>query len=376
MKVTCLQENLDRGLSIVSRAISSRTTLPITNNILLATDQERLKLVATNLEIAISYWIGAKVEEEGSITLPARLLGDFVHSIPQDTVSMHLLSGRKVVEVKCCRFEARMNGVDAKDFPPIPKVGEGLNAEIDAAMLRKALPRVVFAASTEDNRPVLTGVSVKFEGDMLTLASADGYRLAVYNLPLGKNIEEDVEVIVPAKTLGELNRLISDKEEPVAVTISSNKSQILFRLKNLEVVSQLIQGTFPTYEQLIPETFTTKMVIDIGDFRQVVKTAWIFAQASRSTIRLVVAPGQDTLPGKLTVSGVSEEIGDDSGEADAIVEGGGKIAFDGRYLNQLLSVLDEDRVVMEINEVHRPALFRPDGDDSYKHVIMPQMVQW
>jgi len=376
MKLTCLQENLDRGLNIVSRAVATRATLPITQNVLLSAENGRLKLVATNLEIAISCWIGAKVEEEGAITLPAGLLGEFIHSMPQDTVGMKLLSATKIMELKCLRFEGRVHGVDSKEFPPIPVVGEGLNTRIEVEALRQAITRVVFSASTEESRPVLTGVSAMFKGDTLTLAGANGFCLSIHSVPLAEAIEEDVEVIIPAKTLRELNSLLSHVEEPVQVAINAGKSQILFRSKDLEVVSQLIRGTYPDYIKLIPVDFKTKVTVSVGEFRRAVKAAWVFASEGRGIIRMVITPGEDTLPGKVVVSSSSEEVGGDDGEVDAAVEGGDRIAFDGKFLNQLLGVIDDSQLVMEINGERSPGLFRLPADETYKHIIMPTFIQW
>ncbi len=180
MKLSCLQENLSRGLGVVGRAVATRTTLPITNNVLLATDQSRLKLGATNLEMAISYWIGAKVEEEGAITVPARLLTEFVNSLPNDKIDISLSLKTKTLELKCARFEARISGIDAKDFPPIPTIDEGITARVEVEALRQGISQVAFAAASEESRPVLTGVDTQFDNDLLTLAAADGFRLAVY----------------------------------------------------------------------------------------------------------------------------------------------------------------------------------------------------
>src|SRR4030042_597299 len=190
MKLSCLQENLNRGLNIVGRAVATRTTLPITNNVLLATDQSRLKLVATNLEMAISCWIGAKVEEEGAITVPARLITEFVSSLPSEKIEISLSPKNKVLGLKCARFEARISGVDAKDFPPIPKVEDGISAKVEGEALRQGINQVVFAAATEESRPVLTGVNAEFDGSTLTLAAADGFRLAVYKLPLAEAVAQ------------------------------------------------------------------------------------------------------------------------------------------------------------------------------------------
>jgi DNA polymerase-3 subunit beta len=377
MKLSCLQENLNRGLNIVGRAVAARTTLPITNNILIATEQSRLKLAATNLEMAITCWIGAKIEEEGTITVPARLLSEFVSSLPNDKIDVSLSPRTKTLELKCARFEARISGVEAKDFPPIPKVEEGVTTKIEVDALQQGINQVVFAAATEESRPVLTGVDAQLKDDLLTLAAADGFRLAVFRLPLAAPVAEPTEAIIPARTLSELNRLSADQEEPVEITVNSNKSQALFRLKDIELVSQLVQGTFPNYTQLIPQSFNTRMTVSVDEFLRATKTASIFARDGSGIVRLVITPGAAQAPGKLTVSARSEEIGDDVGEIDAMVEGEeAKIAFNGRYLTDVLSVLHETQVALETTNPSSPGVIRPVGTDNYLHVVMPMFVQW
>ncbi len=371
MKLSCLQENLNRGLNIVGRAVATRTTLPITNNILLATDQSRLKLTATNLEMAITCWIGAKVAEEGTITVPARLLTEFISSLPSDKIDISLSPKTKTLELKCARFEARISGIDAKDFPPIPTVEEGLTTKIEVEAFQQGINQVVFAAATEESRPVLTGVDAQFEGDLLTLAAADGFRLAVYKLPLTGKVNQKTEVIIPARTLSEISRLAADQEEAVEIMVNPDKGQALFRLKDIEVVSQLVQGTFPNYEQLIPQSHNTRMVVSVAEFLRATKTASIFARGGSGIVRLVVTPG------KVTVSARSEEIGDDVGEIDATVEGEeAKVAFNGRYLTDVLSALHETQVALETTNPSSPGVLRPEGSESYLHVIMPMFVQW
>jgi DNA polymerase-3 subunit beta len=377
MKLSCLQENLNKGLSIVGRAVATRTTLPITNNVLLATEDGRLKLVATNLEMAISCWIGAKIDDEGTITIPARLLTEFVSSLPNDTIDIQLSPQTKTLGLKCARFEARISGVDAKDFPPIPSVDEGIRTTVEVDVLRQGINQVVFAAAVEESRPVLTGVSAKFEKDTLVLAAADGFRLAVYELPITTTVEQKTEVIIPARTLAELNRLISDNEEPINITLNPSKSQILFQMESVNLVSQLIQGSFPNYSQLIPQSYTTRVIVNVNDFLQATRTASIFARDGSGIVRLMITPGGETNPGKLTVSARSEEIGDDVGEIDATVEGDeSKIAFNGKYLTDVLNVLHESQVALEITNASSPGLIRPVGTDNYTHVIMPMFIQW
>ncbi len=377
MKLSCLQENLNRGLSVVGRAVAARTTLPITNNVLLTTDQSRLKLVATNLEMAISCWIGAKVEEEGAITVPARLLTEFIGSLPQEKVNINLSPRTKTLELKCARFEARISGVDAKDFPPIPKVEGGITTKVEVADFSQGISRVVFAAASEESRPVLTGVDTKLEGDLMTLAAADGFRLAVHKLPIATPVRQKTEVIIPARTLAELNRFMADQKEAVEITVSPSKGQALFHLKNIELVSQLVQGTFPNYDQLIPKSYTTRAVVSVAEFLRATRTASIFARDGSGIVRMVMTPGGETKPGKMTISARSEEVGDDVGEIDTTIEGEeSKIAFNGKYLTDVLSVLDEDQVALETTNPSSPGVLRPVGVENYIHVIMPMFVQW
>jgi DNA polymerase-3 subunit beta len=375
MKISCLQENLSRGLSVVGRAVATKTTLPITNNILLATEQSRLKLAATNLEIAISCWIGAKVEEEGAITIPARVLTEFVNSLPNERADLTL--SRHTLELRCARFEARISGIKAEDFPPIPEISEGLIVQVEPAALRLAISQVVFAAASEDTRPVLTGVHAEFDDDILTLAAADGFRLAVHKVALVTKVAEKIGFIIPGRTLSELSRFLAEQEELVEMAINPNRSQMLFRLKNVEMISQLIQGTFPNYKQLIPQSYATRAVVNTSEFLRATRAASIFARDGGGIVRLQIVPGEELSPGKITTSARSEQMGDNVGEVDAIVDGeAAKIAFNGKYLMDALSVLHEGQVALEVTTPSSPGVVRPVGSENYIHVVMPMFVQW
>ena len=377
MRLSCLQENLSRGLGIVGRAVASRTTLPITQNVLLTTDQSRLKLATTNLEIAISTWIGAQVEDEGAVTVPARLLSEFVNSLPSEKIEIALTPRPKGLYLQCARFEAHINGTDAEEFPPIPSIQEGVLAKISPQALRNAIAQVVFAAATEDSRPVLTGIKVEMEGDSFTFAAADGFRLAVHTGKLSESISEPLSFIIPARALQEVNRLLSDQEEAVELMVTPAKSQVLFRLNNVELVSQLVQGTFPDYSQLIPQSYGTRAVIGLQQFAQAARAASIFARDGSGIIRLQVTPGPEGMPGKLNISSRAEEVGDNQGEIDAKVEGDeAKVAFNSKYLLDVLSVLDIDEVALETTTPSSPGVLRPIGSDNYVHVVMPMFVQW
>jgi len=375
MKLSCIQENLSKGLGIAGRAVAARTTLPITQNVLLATDQSRLKLVATNLEMAISCWIGAKIEEEGAITIPARLLTEFISSLPNDRVDITL--NNNTLELKCARFEARINGISAEDFPPIPQVGDGICTKIEAEDLRQSIAQVAFAAATEESRPVLTGVQVEFEEEKLTLAAADGFRLAVHNASLLSSIKDKIAIIIPARALNELNRFLAEQDEPVEITLNQQKNQIMFNLKNIQMVSQLIQGTFPNYSQLIPQSYVTRAVINVAEFLRATRMSSIFARDGSGIVRLVVTPGDGPAAGKITVSARAEEIGDNVGDIDALVDGeAAKIAFNAKYLTDVLTIMHQPQVALETTTPSSPGVLRPIGTDNYVHIIMPMFVQW
>lgn len=377
MWITCLQENLSRGLGVVGRAVATRATLPVTQNVLLTTDQSRLKLTATNLEIAISTWIGAQIDHEGSVTIPARLLTEFVNQLPDDKIEIDLVDSPRGVAIQCARFKANMNGTDAEEFPPIPTVEDGTTVSVSADVLKGAIERVAFAAATEDSRPVLTGIKVEISGKSLTLAAADGFRLGVETVQLETGVEEDMGFIVPAKTMQEVQRLIGDRTEDVTITVTEPASQVLFKFGDIEIVSQLVQGAFPDYAKLIPASAGTTATVKLQDFLQATRAAAIFARDGSGIVRLIVSPGKDGAPGKVTVASRAEELGDNEGEFEATIEGDeAKVAFDSRYLLDVLGVLGSGTVTLETTTPSSPGVIRSADREGYTHVVMPMFVQW
>ncbi len=366
----------------MGRAVASRATLPVTQNVLLSIDQSMLKLSATNLEVAITTWTGASVEEEGSVTVPARLLTEFVNSLPNDRIDLGLEAGTSVLKISCARSHASIHGTDASEFPPIPTVDGDVAAQVDPVALKSAVSRVAFAAATEESRPVLTGVEMKLEGDRFSLAAADGFRLAVHHGPLLAPVESEIKVIIPARTLNELNRLLVDQEEPVEIMMTPAKGQVMFRVKGgetVEVVSQLLQGSFPNYEQLIPDRHDTRAILDLPALLRAVRTASIFARDGSNIIRLQMVPAAaDGDSAKVIISARSEEVGDNEDEIDADgIEGDeGKIAFNSRYLLDVLSVLERGKVALETTTSSSPGVLKPIDSEDYIHVVMPMFVQW
>ena len=384
MKISCLQENLSRGLAVVGRAVASRPTLPVTQNVLLSTDQNMLRLSATNLEIAMTTWIGAMVEEEGSVTVPARLLTEFVSSLGSDRIDLEMEPDSRVLQIKSGRSQANINGTDASEFPPIPTVDDAVVAQAQPAALRTAITRVAFAAATEESRPVLTGVEVKLKEGAFTMAAADGFRLAVHHGELSQPVPEEISVIIPARTMTELQRLLNDNSEPVDIMLTPQKGQVMFRLQGgdtVELVSQLLQGTFPNYDQLIPQSYTTRAILDLQQTLRAARTASIFARDGSNIVRMHVMPneeGEEGTGGRMVISARSEEVGDNEDVVDiAELEGEeGKIAFNSRYLLDVLSVLERGRVAIETTTSSSPGVFKPTDSDDYVHVVMPMFVQW
>ena len=377
MQVTCLRENLSRGLANISRAVAARATLPVTQNVLLEDDNGQLKLTATNTEISISTWIGAQIEGDGSVTVPARMLNDFVNSLPGQTVQIDLQTEPVGVVVTCDKFTATINGIAAEEFPPIPAVEGGTSVTIPADAFRGALERVVFAAATDDSRPVLTGVKVELVEDSFTLAAADGFRLAVETGKLGASVSEDVGVIVPAKTLAEVERLLGDGSSTVELSVDANGRSAKFKLDTSEIVTSLVQGTFPDYEKLIPTSYGTKATIDLASMVQATRAASIFARDGSGIIRVIVSPGNGDAGGTVKIISRAEEVGSNENELDASIEGEeSKVAFNSKFLMDVLNVLSGDNVDIETTTPSSPGVFRSAKHEGYTHVVMPMFVQW
>jgi DNA polymerase III subunit beta len=378
VKVSCLQENLARGLSIVGRAVASRSTLPILANVLLATDHGRLRLSATNLEIGINTWVGAQVEGEGAITIPARLLADFVNSLPPERVDMRLDEETQTLNLRCAKFDANIKGIGAAEFPSVPTATA--NAEplkLEPQTLRQLIEQVAFAAATDESRPILTGVLAEFNGQGLTMAAADGFRLSVRTAVLDQPAEEGIRVIVPARALAELGRVIGDQEEPVLVMMTSAGSQILFHMKDVDLVSQLIEGRFPDYQQIMPQDCQTRTVLDRSSFLNAARVSYLFARDSGNIVKLEIIPGETEglIGGHVTLAATSQELGDNIGELDASVDGDPvEIAFNAKFLIDVLSALDSAQVVLETSTASSPGLFRAVGDEDFTHVIMPMHI--
>src|SRR6266542_1702923 len=328
VKVSVIQENLARGLQVVSRAVSARSTLPVLGNVLLRTEDAGLKLTATNLEIGVTYWVPAKVDSDGAITIPARLFTDFVNSLPNERIDLELQAG-DMGEVRCGRYEANLKGIDAEEFPAIPSPGERPTTRVAQKALKEALAQVAFAAATDEARPILTGVLTKFSGDTLTLAAADNYRISVKTIATMDPVEE-TSIVVPARSYFELERILADSDDPLDVVLAPARNQVLFHLEGIDIVSRLIDGQFPNYQQILPSSHTTRAVVERAQLLEAVRLASFIASSSANVVKLAIPAEGD---GPMTITAAAD-IGDDQGQVEAAVEGDGTtIAFNARYLN-------------------------------------------
>jgi DNA polymerase-3 subunit beta len=374
MKLSCIQENLAKGLSVVSRAVAARSTLPVLGNILLATDNGRLRLSATNLELGITCWIGAKIEEDGSTTIPAKTLVDLVNTLPPDKVDLSLVVRTQTVNLSCGRTHANLKGIDAQEFPILPLANLDDAIQLNVEDFHEMIEQVIFAAATDEARPMLTGVLAKIDGGEVTLAASDGFRLAVRHAHLSTPAARPVTAIIPARALAELARVITS-EEPVFMSLPEGRGQVIFHHGSVELVSQLIEGSFPEYTNIIPKRYATRTVMPTADFRKACRTSDVFAREAAHTARIKVKPGDDLTPGHVVIAASAAETGDNVAELDATVEGEAvEIAFNVKYLVDALNVIDTPNVALETNAPTSPGVIRPVGRDDYLCVVMPMHI--
>jgi DNA polymerase-3 subunit beta len=374
MKVSVSQQQLAQGLSIVSRAVSPRSTLPVLANVLLATDEGRLRLSATNLELGITCWIGTQIQEEGSITIPARLLADLVGTLPNDTVQLSVNMSTCTLSVHCGASSTDIKGIDAQEFPPMPATDMSEGLHIKVSDFKEMVQQVTFAASTEEARPVLQGVQTTVNASEITMASTDGFRISVRRLALEEPAHKQLNMIIPARALNELARIAGDSDNKMNMIIPAGRGQVVFRMDSVELVSQLIDGNFPDYKVIIPRSFKTHTIISTSSLLKACRQAEIIARNGNNVVRLNLQP-KGELPGQVEVSAQSEETGSNETVIDANIEGPGMVvAFNVRYLREILEAIKTPNLVLETNDHKSPARVQPVGDENFQHVIMPMFL--
>jgi DNA polymerase III subunit beta len=372
MIISVLQENLLKGVSTVSKFSDSGRTLPVLANILLEAEGSRLKLAATNLQMSITMWIGAKVDEPGSITLPAKTLGELVNNLSRERVDLTLEQATNTVMVRCGTTKSNIKGLDADEFPPITH-GDDVDLSIPARALREMINHVAFAAAKEEVRPILTGVYTLIDGDQVTMAATDGYRLAVRYARLETPFGKKTEVVIPAKTLQEVARIISDDDEEVGISLPSKRDIVTFHLPNIDVSCQVLEGRFPDFKAIIPRGYITSTTMYTDDLLRKCKAAEVFSRDNSNSGRLYVKPPRMAGDaGEVIIAGKSAERGDTDGVIDAHVEGEPlEISFNIKYLIEVLNVVGSERVQFQSNGAENPAVIRIEGREDFLHVIMP-----
>ena len=360
MKLQVTQENLNQALNSVARVANSRNTLPILSNVLIKTTNNRLSLSATNLDIAIVHYIGAKISEEGAITVPARLMQDFVSNLPAGVIELELTNTKLKVNTE--QYHSVVNGIVADDFPVMPLISEGKTWKISSSVLKKGLQQTVFAASSDETRQVLTGVYLHSKAGKLYVAATDSYRLA--EKELAKNNEE-VSILVPASAMSDLLRIMGDYDGEISVT--HDGQQVLFRVGDVELTARLVEGSYPDYQKLIPEQFSSSIELKKADLINVARVSSLFARESAGSVTIEL----DDKTNSLSIRSVASQLGENTATSNGKVSGSGSITLNSRYLLDGLQALSGEEVYFGFNGKLEPTILKDPKDSSYKHIIMP-----
>lgn len=380
MKVQILQENLNAGLVHVARVIPSRPQVPILANILLTAREGVLQLTSSNAETTITTEVGAKVEEEGEITVPGRTFTEIIGSLSAGKIVIELSEG--ILSLKAGAFSGKINGVAASEYPKMTEIaGGGGTVEIDEGELLTGVARAVAATATDESRAVLTGVLFRTKDKELMLAATDGFRLSVVTLSGTKKgeVEPKEHFIIPAKSLAEMARVATElksgkeKEKKIKLVFSPDGTQVVFDLGETKIYSRLITGNFPDFEKIIPSDYAVKIGVPGEDLTKAVKLAAVFARESANIVKLSVRGKQ------LTVTSQASQAGENTMVLDVQSEGKNEeeltIAFNYRYLMDFLNVANAPEMTLELNGPLAPGVFRVKGETNFLHIIMPVRVQ-
>ncbi|MEX2006669.1 MAG: DNA polymerase III subunit beta [Candidatus Saccharimonadales bacterium] len=360
MKLQVTQENLARALGTVARVANTRNTLPILANVLLRADKNTLSVSATNLDIGITHHIGSKIEQNGAITVPARLMQDFVTSLPQGVLNLEQTDNK--LHITTDKYQSVVNGILAEDFPVMPAIKKGVVWEVPAADFKRVLSQVVFAASGDDARPVLTGVYFHTKNGQAMLAATDSYRLAESRLA---KTSQAVNFLVPASAAADLLRIITDSDTEVAIT--HDDQQVLFEVGDITLLARLIGGEYPDYSKLIPAKFATVARLARADFSNITKVSSLFARESAGSIAIKV----EEAAGQVSINAIASQLGENTAAAEAQVTGDGEVTLNSRYLIEALGAFSGDEVEFCFNGKLEPCVLRSPKDQTYLHLIMP-----
>lgn len=360
MKLQVTQNNLAKALASVARIANSRNSLPILSNVLLKVVDNRLSIAATNLDIAITHYIGAKVVNPGAITVPARLTQDFISSLPDGVLELELIDNKLTITTE--KYQSSINGTPADDYPVMPTISKGTSWDVDSKLFKKSLQQVILAASGDETRPVLTGVYLHSQKGTLFMAATDSYRLAEKKLQKAKT---DVNLLIPASALQDMLRIMDGSEEDIKIT--SDDQQVSFVVGDVSLVTRLIDGNYPDYKRLIPAKFSTTAALKKDDFINITKVSSLFARESAGSITLNV----DAKSGQISIHSIASQLGENTASASARVSGGGQVTLNSRYLLDALGSIDSENVELCFNGKLEPCVVRAVGASDYTHIVMP-----
>ena len=374
MKVTVTQQQLAHGLSLVSKAIAPRSTLPVLANVLLATDEGRLRLSATNLEMGITCWIGAKIEEDGAITVPSRTFVDLVSALPAEELTIDVEENTQTLNVHCGKNNTDIKGIDAQEFPPIPVPDMEDGIALNVADFKEMIQQVAFAASTDEARPALQGALFEVNNGVMSMAATDGFRISVRKSNISSDTQQSHKLIIPARALTEVARIAGSSENTMMMIVPPGRGQVIFHTDEAELVSQLIDGNYPDYRAIMPTSYKTMITFSTAGLLKACRQAEIIAREGSNVVVLNVKQ-EDGGPARVELSAVTEETGQSEIVVDASLTGPEmQIAFNVKYLREVLDVIKTPNVVLEANAKNTPAMICQAGDSSFQHIIMPMHV--
>lgn len=363
MELQVTQENFVRALQNASRVANNKTPLPILNNVLLRTDNNILLVASTNLEIASSTYIGAKVSKQGEVTVPARLLTDFISNLPKGSIDLIVKNNQLTIE--SASYKSTINGASSDEFPELPAISDSEVVKYNISLddFKQSVSQTIITASTDATRPILTGVYWHTYENYLYLAATDGYRLSERKLLETKS---EINAIIPTTTLQEVLRTLSDDITEVEVIFSD--TEVHFKLNQTTITSRLIDGSFPDYRQLIPKQSETSLEIKKQDFSRVIKIASLFARESGGSVTLDVDKDKSIL----SIHSIASELGENTSEANiSNVSDNGRVTLNSKYLNDALSVIQGDDIEIKFNGKLSPVILDNVGDSDYVHIVMP-----
>lgn len=376
MQFSCNQDTFAKYLNIASRVVTSKPGLPILNNVLFQTEKGKLTITVTDLEISLNTWIGADIQSEGSVTVPAKQLSEFINSVSSEKIDISL--NGNVLNVKADENIVDLHTMPVDDYPSVPGIkDQKAILKIDKDEMVKMVNRVAFAAATDDIKPVLTGVKMEVDGNVASFVATDGLRLSRHSIKLDEGIEKPVDFLVPVKALQELAHIISDfsiekGDDFVQIFFIEDRNQVLFRFNDIDIVSRLIDGKFPEYKQIIPTGFKTKCLFSTEDFSSSLRVTNIIA---RSVLGNKIILDIDSAKDSLTMSATQSDVGSNKSSLHGEINGDNlQIAFSARLLSDVLNHIDSEKLTFECSESIKPGVFKIEGDDSFIHLVMPMML--